>query len=291
MNRNHNYKPAGRTFNDKLTQPGSKPKPVRTFKHGQITSSISAPSAPSAPPAASPTNPTPPVPPPTPTIPGVDPVPTATYQPPPESMGLSSYKPEPGKDDPRDETYWKSVIALQGSRNANNREQDIAQTASDNAYSQAVQNLAIQKPRDELALKENANRAGAFYSSKTGESVGQLAQQYFNQNTALSDNRTREESLRQLTRDKLAQGYTVDEAAALAEAVDRHSAAEAAKNPPLGDNPTTAPYDIGDLLSQLGLGGNATGGNNTSSSSSAKSSKQTKGHKPSGKSSKKNRKK
>ena len=146
--------------------------------------------------------------------------------------------------DPRDSTYWEEQVRLLSDRDTNLQNLNLQQTYSNTAFQEALGNLARQKPKDILSTQENANRGGRFYSSKTGEDIGQIEQNYFQQQSGLTRTKEQEDNLREIARKAIEQGYTKDEAAALAAAADR--AAQAEKN-----RPAPADTSVQTLLQQL----------------------------------------
>ena len=128
--------------------------------------------------------------------------------------------------DPRDSQYWSDVVSLQFNKNAELQGLGLEESFGNTNYQEALRKLNFQEPKDVLARQEGANRAGEFYSSKTGEDIGGIATNYFEQRSGLARNKQQEDAMRNLTRNLVENGYTVDQAAAYASAVGRQSDAE-----------------------------------------------------------------
>lgn len=129
-------------------------------------------------------------------------------------------------EDPRDAQYWNDLVRLQSNRNFQSENQDIEDTYRRTSYQDALGQLTRNEKKDTLSYRENANRGGGTYSSKTAEGVGDIATNYFEQKSGLARDNQREESLASLARDMIDQGFTSDQAAAYIESVDRQSGRE-----------------------------------------------------------------
>lgn len=172
------------------------------------------------------------------------PTPTpSNYTPPANATGLSSYVPLPGQPDPRDDRYWRDVVALMESRNLQQRELDVEGINSGTAYQEALSELARQEPREQQALLEGANRAGAIYSSRTTEDMGKLQQEFFMERAGLQRQKSEQDAYRSLAREALESGFRSDEVAALLEAIDRASQNEL--NRPAPVPPKSQPNTVG----------------------------------------------
>jgi hypothetical protein len=151
---------------------------------------------------------------------------------------FSSYMPETGKPDPRDSQYWRDVIRLNFDRNTQENNLRLQSVYAQTDFEKANSDLGRQQIRDRLATKIASSKSGNLFSSVSQENLGQLEQGYFNQRSDLQQTYQREEASRQAIRDALAQGYTIDEAAALAAAIDRKAQAELDQPSPY-QTPTT----------------------------------------------------
>jgi hypothetical protein len=137
--------------------------------------------------------------------------------------------------DPRDSEYWRNLVVLTQNKDNQLSQLNTEETYSRTAYERALQDLTLQQPRDELSYREGANQAGAFYSSKTGEGLGQIKQEYFLRRSDTEQNFNKEQSLRELMRRAIEQGYTAEEAALLAEATERQAMGELDREAPYID--------------------------------------------------------
>jgi hypothetical protein len=108
------------------------------------------------------------------------PITTATpFSPSPSSApAIGSQSPSIPQSDPRDAQYFNDVAKLD--QFYSSRRADL--TASGQELSRnLVKNrglLAEQQPKDELGAKQNANKAGLFYSGALGKNLGDIAQSY-----------------------------------------------------------------------------------------------------------------
>lgn len=87
--------------------------------------------------------------------------------------------------DPRDAQYFNDVAKLEqyyATRKADleaGSQQDIRDLAKSNA------DLDVQRPKDDLSAKQNANKAGLFYSGFLGKNLGEIETSYANRRAAL----------------------------------------------------------------------------------------------------------
>jgi hypothetical protein len=86
---------------------------------------------------------------------------------------------------------------------------------------EALRRMRDQQPRDVQHTQEAAAKQGLFYSSRTGEQVGDVNASYARQESDAQQAYDRREAGRQAARTALEQGKSVDEAARLAESIDR----------------------------------------------------------------------
>lgn len=158
-----------------------------------------------------------------------------------ETQGFSTYQPAPGKPDPRDDRYWSDLARMMFEKNQKLSDINTQGVYATTDYEQALEGLTRQQPRDIQDIREAANTAGAFYSSATGEAVGRTEQAYQTERGGVESQYQRENAMRELMRSQIEQGYTVDEAAALAEALTRQSESELDRPPPPGKGPAFKP--------------------------------------------------
>ena len=86
-----------------------------------------------------------------------------------------------------DDTYFGNVA--QNQFNVNQKQLALGQqsAASTQALNTALNQLAYQQPRDQLALEQAANRRGALYSTVYGQQSGDLGLKYATQRTGQID--------------------------------------------------------------------------------------------------------
>lgn len=161
-----------------------------------------------------------------------------------EQQGFSSYKPQPGVPDPRDAQYWRDVTRLMFTKDATVQSLGTQQIFADTTYERNLQDLNRREPLDLLAQREAQNRAGALYSSRSAEDAAQLQTDYFNERSNLSGSYRADKATRDLEKWAAEQGYTVDEAQALADAVNRQSQSEMDRPSPYGGDLMKALKDI-----------------------------------------------
>lgn len=152
---------------------------------------------------------------------------------------FSSYVPQPGKPDPRDTQYWRDVIRLNFDKENQLEDNRLQSVYAQTNFEQAGSDLNRQQVRDRLASKISASRSGNLFSSVYQEGAGQLEQDYFRQRADMETNYQREQFARERIRKALIDGYTIDEAARLAEAIDRASQNELNRPSPYQPAPTT----------------------------------------------------
>jgi hypothetical protein len=158
-----------------------------------------------------------------------------------EEQGISAYRPAPQAPDPRDDQYWRDVSRLMFDKNAQETSLQTEQTFADTNYQRQLADMQNSEYWDALGQKQASNRAGAFYSTASAEDAGRLHYGYARDRLNLGGQYNADTQTRNLQRAALEQGYTLDEADALAQAIDRQSQAE--MNRP-------SPYQ-GDLMDML----------------------------------------
>jgi hypothetical protein len=141
--------------------------------------------------------------------------------------------------DPRDAAYYNAIAKLQFQANqglANLDQQDAYATTD---LQNALGRLHAQQPIAQQNTENTANAQGLFYSGQLGSRLGALNTQYAQQEGDINQNAQRAQAARAAARNAIQQGLPIDTAAALAAAVDRQGARDAA-NPPQ-DITTTTP--------------------------------------------------
>lgn len=143
--------------------------------------------------------------------------------------------------DPRDAAYYNAVAKLQFQAN-----QQLAGLDQQDAYAtadlrNALDRLHAQQPIAQQNTENTANAQGLFYSGQLGSRLGQLNAQYAQQEGDMDQNAQRAQAARAAARNAIQQGLPLSTAAALAAAVDRQSARDAANPPQDVTEPTAAP--------------------------------------------------
>lgn len=198
-----------------------------------------------------------------------------------QNSAFSSYVAEPGKPDPRDSQYWQDVTRMYFDRTQRESQANTEQTYAQTAYEQALEARTREHPRDILASNINANQMGNLTSSVQQEDLGKLEQDYYTANTDSERQFQQEQAARSIARDAIAQGYTIDEAAELAAAVDRQSQSELDQPPPpdpnadnYGDTYGNYGDSIDDILASL-LGDKKKGPSGSKTTTKKQTKKQT----------------
>lgn len=174
--------------------------------------------------------------------------PTGGTTPPP----TSATAPPP---DPRDDQYWRDITRLQFERNSGLAQLNTEGVFARTSYEQALAARARSEPLEQLNLRQQANRGGAIYSTATSEALGQLAQNQFQQRSELESEFNADRISREMEMNALRQGYSIDEAQALGDAVARTAQLEANRPPPVpdqqGSNQNTLRRSITDRVHDL----------------------------------------
>jgi hypothetical protein len=165
-----------------------------------------------------------------------------------EQQGFSAYNPPSNMPDPRDEQYWRDMSRLMFDKNAQISSLNTEQTYADTGYTRQMADLQNREYWDSLAQKQASNRAGAFYSTASEEDAGRLRYGYAQQRLQAGGQYSTDSQTRTLQKAALEQGYTLDEADALASAVDRQSQSEM-------DRPSPYNKDLMEVLQSVLSGG------------------------------------
>jgi hypothetical protein len=93
------------------------------------------------------------------------------------TLGTPSATPA-AQADPRDAQYFNDVAKLD--QFYTSRKADLTASGEELARNLTKNNslLAEQQPKDELSAKQNANKAGLFYSGALGKNLGDVAESY-----------------------------------------------------------------------------------------------------------------
>ena len=140
-----------------------------------------------------------------------------------------------------DSTYLLSQAAKTSALNNSLAANDAQGQTNQATFTEALRRLQAQQPLDEQSQREAANRQGLFYSGYLGSQLGKVATSYAQKRADAQASFQNQENARLAARAALQQGFTVDQAADMAAAVDREttSDATAAGNDQLTTDPTT----------------------------------------------------
>lgn len=145
--------------------------------------------------------------------------------------GAAAAPAAPVAPDPRDSTYWQNLAKLQFTRNQQQAQLTQEQAYADTDFAEAVRRRLGQKVEDVQNIRQGANREGLFYSGQLGKRQGDYEVDFQRREADAQTAYTRANAAREAARQALAEGYSLDEAAAMAEAVDRQSARDLASPP------------------------------------------------------------
>lgn len=129
--------------------------------------------------------------------------------------------PLQGQTDPRDAQYWQDLAVLTQNKNANLSSLDLEETYANTAYTDALSQMALDQPKQQRNIYEQRNKGGAFYSSVTGEDVGNLEQQYTRQRSNLARDFSFSSAQRGLQRSELESQGVLGSQQAYADALSR----------------------------------------------------------------------
>jgi hypothetical protein len=93
-------------------------------------------------------------------------------------------------------------------------------------YAENLSRLRAQRPKDELAAKESANRQGLFYSGALGKDLGNLATSYGQRESDMTLQNERAVAARAAARQAIMQGAPLEDAAISAALADRQIASD-----------------------------------------------------------------
>ena len=120
-----------------------------------------------------------------------------------------------------DAAYNAAVARLAFNRDEGIRQIDERQGYANADFAEASRRLGLQRTGAEKQTRETANRQGLFYSGQLGKRLGDVAASFTRQQGDLQRNKDRDDAARRAARQALIDGYTLEEAAARAEAVAR----------------------------------------------------------------------
>lgn len=136
---------------------------------------------------------------------------------------FSSYTPQQGETDPRDAEYWSNVTKLLSTAQQGYNSDLLQQQYSDTDYATATQDLQRQQGIDQRSLAENAMRKGLGLSGYLDRGTAEQTTEYLRGFEDLGTNKQRQDIAAETARNAILQGFSVDEAGALAEAAARQA--------------------------------------------------------------------
>lgn len=123
--------------------------------------------------------------------------------------------------DVRDSTYFSELSAALFKKNQGLSEIGQAEQYASQDFQEALRRMLVNKGEDVQSLAENMNDEGLFYSGHHGQERGKLETDYLERQTDAQQSFDRQSTAWQTARQALEMGYTLDEAAAMAEATER----------------------------------------------------------------------
>lgn len=196
-----------------VPQPNPNPQPPNAPEAGAL-STPPAPTAPSAPPTTPPTTP-----------PSSLQDALATPGPlNPQDYFKTTYQPAPGQPDPRDSTYWSNLNKLLFESQQAYQQNQLAGTYSQADWLIKQQDMENSRKSNERKIAEAMMRQNLAYSGTHNVEQADALREHLSSYGAAETAKTREDQAREIARSAILQGLSIDEAAALAEAVMRQQA-------------------------------------------------------------------
>jgi hypothetical protein len=139
---------------------------------------------------------------------------------PTQQQAVQTYQQAPAEFAP-DAQYYAEQAQRLFQKNQQLASFDTAHTRDTTQLSEALRQMREQQPLQEGQATVGANKAGLFYGSALGNQLGQIAKTYAQRQSQAQTTYQQAEDARAAARAALEQGYTLDDAAARAAAVDR----------------------------------------------------------------------
>lgn len=169
------------------------------------------------------------------TLGGLNPAPAAPAPTPTNNdpFATPAYTATNGQD-PRDATYWSNLAKLQFNDRTEFAKIGEEQTKADSDYNYAVQQAIQNRQVQERQLGESAIKSNLSASGWLDRTQGEQTNAYTGERAKAQLSKEQEDHARQIARQALEQGYSIEAAGLLAEAGSRYAQAlqgEAENNP------------------------------------------------------------
>jgi hypothetical protein len=138
----------------------------------------------------------------------------------PQQQAVADYQAPPATYTP-DAQYYAEQAQRLFQRNQQLASFDTAHTRDTTQLNEALRQMREQQPLDQGKAKVGASKAGLFYSTALGNQLGSIAKTYAQRQSQAQTQYAQAEQARAAARAALQQGYTLDDAAARAAAIDR----------------------------------------------------------------------
>jgi hypothetical protein len=139
---------------------------------------------------------------------------------PTQQQSVAAYQQAPAELAP-DAQYYAEQAQRLFQKNQQLASFDTAHTRDTTQLTEALRQMREQQPLQEGQAQVGASKAGLFYGSALGNQLGQIAKTYAQRQSQAQTTYQQAEDARTAARAALEQGYTLDDAAARAAAVDR----------------------------------------------------------------------
>jgi hypothetical protein len=138
----------------------------------------------------------------------------------PQQQAVADYQQAPASYAP-DAQYYADAAQRLFQKNQQLASFDTAHTRDTTQLNEALRQMRAQQPLDEGKASVGASKAGLFYSTALGNQLGSIAKTYAQRQSTAQTQYAQAEQARAAARAALEQGYTLDDAAARAAAIDR----------------------------------------------------------------------
>lgn len=147
---------------------------------------------------------------------------TTAAAPPISPFTVPAWSPKnPGEADPRDATYWAQLAKLKFDDEQRDRELGEAQSRSDLDYGDATRTALRNRMSQQRSLGESAMQSNLGASGWLNRNEAEQTAAYTEERQHATLTKEQEDHARAAARAALAQGFTIDAAALLAEAAGR----------------------------------------------------------------------
>lgn len=151
----------------------------------------------------------------------------------------------PAAPDPRDAQYFNDLAKLEQYYTSRKAEIGAAGESASRDLARSNTLLSEQQPKDTLSAKQNANKAGLFYSGALGKNLGEIETSYARRKTQLNEDyeagvQARNRQLTDLEGNYGANGLNRNDV--LLSAVGRQTERDQAQGVPSAAAPTSLPF-------------------------------------------------